>query len=82
MKGYWLKKFKGNVLPLLLESFLKTNQNIVRFCSFCDILTKTNQKRMHLFQFSKRTELNECIRSNFQNEQTKTNALVRNFKTN
>ena len=43
-------------LKLLLESFLKTNQNFVRFCSFLDILTKTNQTRMHSFQFSKRTD--------------------------
>ena len=37
--------------PVLLESFLKTNQNIVSFCSFLDILTKTNQNESNCFTF-------------------------------
>ena len=36
---------------LLLESFLKTNQNILCFCLFLDILTKTNQNESNRLTF-------------------------------
>ena len=47
-----------------------------------DYFDKNEPKRKRSFYFSKRINLNECICSNFQNEQTKTNAFVPNFKTN
>ena len=36
---------------VLLESFLKMNQNIVSFCLFLDILTKSNQSKSNCFTF-------------------------------
>ena len=41
-----------------------------------------DQNESNCFNFSKQTNLIECIRSNFQNEQTKTKASVPIFKVN